>query len=259
MRGIYKITNKINNKVYIGESLNILRRWDEHIDDLNRNKHHSYKLQKDWNEYGQDNFEFNIVSVLDESISNFIDQYILLIYEYKYINKYDSLNNGYNIENTLNEIFLENKKVTKDSNVDIALIKKYGKKIESNIIVDKGGIIFINCYSIKQLKEKIGINNKKLKQYMINNNILIKIKNKYTINSEYNNYFLLFENDSFSNIGITKEGLDFINNNINYINNTTIKTNINKNNKKENTNKITIYNTDSLIKKDVILKSIDKD
>ena len=40
MRGIYKITNKINNKVYIGESLNILRRWDEHIDDLNT--HYEY-------------------------------------------------------------------------------------------------------------------------------------------------------------------------------------------------------------------------
>ena len=28
--GIYKITNLINNKVYIGQSIDIERRWQEH-------------------------------------------------------------------------------------------------------------------------------------------------------------------------------------------------------------------------------------
>jgi len=45
--GIYKITNTKNNKVYIGESNNIYKRWKEHIDDLNNNKHHSKKLQEE--------------------------------------------------------------------------------------------------------------------------------------------------------------------------------------------------------------------
>lgn len=31
MIGIYKITNKVNNKIYIGQSNNIDRRWHEHI------------------------------------------------------------------------------------------------------------------------------------------------------------------------------------------------------------------------------------
>ena len=30
MIGIYKITNKINNKCYIGQSVNVERRWHEH-------------------------------------------------------------------------------------------------------------------------------------------------------------------------------------------------------------------------------------
>ena len=30
MVGIYKITNNINNKVYIGQSVNILARWQQH-------------------------------------------------------------------------------------------------------------------------------------------------------------------------------------------------------------------------------------
>ena len=50
--GIYKITNKINNKMYIGSSKNITGRWNYHIDDLFENKHHSYKLQKEFNEFG---------------------------------------------------------------------------------------------------------------------------------------------------------------------------------------------------------------
>jgi hypothetical protein len=34
--GIYKITNNITNKVYIGESFNIYERWDVHKQDLKR-------------------------------------------------------------------------------------------------------------------------------------------------------------------------------------------------------------------------------
>ena len=36
--GIYKITNSINNKCYIGKSINIYYRIKSHITDLNRNK-----------------------------------------------------------------------------------------------------------------------------------------------------------------------------------------------------------------------------
>ena len=39
MRGIYKITNKNNGKVYIGESLNIERRWEEHKKELSNNQY----------------------------------------------------------------------------------------------------------------------------------------------------------------------------------------------------------------------------
>lgn len=43
--GVYKITNIINNKVYIGESLDIYERWKSHKEDLKNGNHHSYKLQ----------------------------------------------------------------------------------------------------------------------------------------------------------------------------------------------------------------------
>mgnify|MGYP000355475291 CR=1 FL=1 len=59
--GIYLIRNRISEKFYVGSSIDIDRRWTRHIDDLNKNKHHSVKLQNSWNKYGKDNFDFFII------------------------------------------------------------------------------------------------------------------------------------------------------------------------------------------------------
>lgn len=62
--GIYKITNKANNKVYIGSSKDIQKRWKQHINTLKNKTHHSYHLQRAWNKYGDENFKFEIVEVV---------------------------------------------------------------------------------------------------------------------------------------------------------------------------------------------------
>ena len=44
MIGIYKIQNKLNGKIYVGQSVDIERRWKEHISDAkNENKLRNYK------------------------------------------------------------------------------------------------------------------------------------------------------------------------------------------------------------------------
>jgi group I intron endonuclease len=63
--GIYKITCIITNKYYIGSSINIITRWNSHKNDLKNNKHHSYKIQKTWNKYGEKNFIFEIIEECD--------------------------------------------------------------------------------------------------------------------------------------------------------------------------------------------------
>ena len=88
--GIYKITNNINGKVYIGQSINIKERWNDHIKSLNRKDSHSILLQRAWNKYKQENFSFEILELCSE---NELDNV-----EVKYIEFYDSINNGYNIE-----------------------------------------------------------------------------------------------------------------------------------------------------------------
>lgn len=59
--GIYSITNKINNFRYIGQSNNIKRRWHRHKTELNNNSHPNKYLQRAFNKYGVDNFEFEIL------------------------------------------------------------------------------------------------------------------------------------------------------------------------------------------------------
>lgn len=93
--GVYKITNKVNLKVYIGQSINIRTRWKDHINSLNRGNSHSILLQRAWNKYGQENFSFEILELCEEDMLDEI--------EIKYINIYDACNNGYNIESGGNE------------------------------------------------------------------------------------------------------------------------------------------------------------
>jgi len=62
--GVYKISNFQNGKVYIGSSINIKQRYYEHTSDLKRNVHHSIHLQRAWNKYGEDCFEFEIVELV---------------------------------------------------------------------------------------------------------------------------------------------------------------------------------------------------
>jgi len=165
MRGIYKIINKTTNKIYIGESLDILRRWEEHRNNLNNNKHHSYKLQQDWNTYGQDNFDFKIVSVLDESITNYIGKYICVIFEYVYINKYNTIENGYNVENTLQCVVNKTKSITNNIEKDYGICKRYCNMYKNGEIINKDGIIFINKYSFKDINKELNISNEKGKEY----------------------------------------------------------------------------------------------
>ena len=65
--GIYYIKCKITNKKYIGSSKNVQSRITKHFSELFNNKHTNKSLQKDFNEYGYDNFEFDVYEICDEN------------------------------------------------------------------------------------------------------------------------------------------------------------------------------------------------
>lgn len=63
MTGIYKITNKINGKFYIGLSNNIKRRWSEHKTPKNINR--ATNIAKAFRKYGIENFEFEVIEICE--------------------------------------------------------------------------------------------------------------------------------------------------------------------------------------------------
>jgi group I intron endonuclease len=87
--GIYCIKNKVNNRCYIGQSDNIFLRWKQHQIALNNGNGNS-KLQKDWDKYGSQNFQFLIIE------ETAYDQYELNSRESFYANQHNVWEHGYN-------------------------------------------------------------------------------------------------------------------------------------------------------------------
>ena len=83
---IYKITNKINGKCYVGQTVNIKKRWAKYKS-LKCEKHP--KLYPALKKYGVSNFSFDII---DESFS----QDHLSKLETKHIVSLNSMDGGYN-------------------------------------------------------------------------------------------------------------------------------------------------------------------
>lgn len=89
-KGIYKISCLKNNKIYIGSTIQtIRRRLRRHINNLNKNKHHNQHLQNAWNLYGGESFEFEVVEII-ENIDLIRDR------ETYWISFFDSFKNGFN-------------------------------------------------------------------------------------------------------------------------------------------------------------------
>lgn len=91
MIGIYKITNKNNGKVYIGQSIDISHRKSCHEYDLKNNRHKNIYLQRAYN-IEPDAFSFEIICYCNEEDLDELEMF--------YINKYNSADShyGYNLD-----------------------------------------------------------------------------------------------------------------------------------------------------------------
>lgn len=100
MIGIYKITNLINGHCYIGQSIDIMRRWKTHINGAVRATSRSYKypLQKAIRKYGVENFNFEILCVCSKSELIYKEQFYYDLYKPEYNQIYPNENPVLNAE-----------------------------------------------------------------------------------------------------------------------------------------------------------------
>lgn len=86
---IYLIRNKINGKFYLGSTKDLHKRKLKHFRDLKNQNHHSIYLQRSYNKYGVDNFEFITI----ETSFNYLQR------EQELLNQID-FKDSYNISKT---------------------------------------------------------------------------------------------------------------------------------------------------------------
>jgi len=94
--GVYKITNSITGKFYIGSSSHIFKRWKSHLQRFKNpsDKEYNKKLYVDMRKYGSKNFIFEIITICNPTD--------LIKLENMFIKKMDAYNKGYN-ENHIGE------------------------------------------------------------------------------------------------------------------------------------------------------------
>lgn len=129
-KGVYQIKNTVNNKIYIGSSKHINKRWKEHINSLNNNCHCNSYLQKDWNKYGKDAFEFSVLENTEEYLER--EQYYL-----DSLKPFSYTDNGYNICEKVGNY------------------KKYSTRIYKNSFYRKNPFFAKNKRKVKELLKEI--------------------------------------------------------------------------------------------------------
>ena len=152
--GIYQIVNIINNKRYIGSASNLINRKTAHFNNLNKNKHENNKLQRAYNKYGKENFNFEVLLYCDKEN--------LLFYEQRAIDSYNFKKELYNICRLAGSMIgvMKGKKFTKEHCKKISKALTGYKKTSEHIkkIADKhrGKI------HTEEHKRKISESNKKV-------------------------------------------------------------------------------------------------
>lgn len=205
---IYKLLNKFNNKVYIGQTIRTLNeRINEHRRDFRINKSTNQYLLNAFNKYGWDNFEFTIIDTA-KTIEELNEKEVFYIDQYKSNNRAF----GYNIESggknsipsaeTLlkmsiahsgtiqNKNWVENR-IHKAGSEDA---KKYGKSKteEEKAYLSKNSPKFwLNKSCDEETKRKIS--ETKLKQGFSLLQKEINNKKVYKINSNSNKIISIFE------------------------------------------------------------------
>lgn len=87
MRYVYTITNRVNGKVYVGQTKNFAKRKAGHL--YGARKGCPQLIYRAMRKHGIENFVFEVVEECEDELINEREQH--------WVTKYDSFNNGYNM------------------------------------------------------------------------------------------------------------------------------------------------------------------
>ncbi len=94
--GVYQIRNVINNKRYIGSTVNFKTRWKGHRKALIEGTHHSFRLQNAWNKDSEKSFVFETIACLERGNKTYLEfRPFLLAQEQHYKDLYKSYDRKY--------------------------------------------------------------------------------------------------------------------------------------------------------------------
>jgi len=165
---IYMIENLVNGKVYVGQTVNsVKRRWQAHRSMLKRNNHDNFYLQNAWNKYGEDSFVFKVICESD--INSLDDIEINLIDKFRKLNKCYNLESGGNAQKELHDTTkIKLSKAVKNLHKnDLEYRQKYLEAKARQVICIDTGEIYI---SVAEASKELGINYDNIHQVCIGNN-----------------------------------------------------------------------------------------
>jgi len=176
MIGIYTITNIVDNKIYVGESININSRLYNHLRMLKNNKHSNTHLQNSYNLYGENNFKFEILEECNKELNKSQENYWCNM-----LNTHDR-NYGFNLRLTAPD---NHYKVTDDIKNKIS-IKNKGKQFKLGWKCPEDVKIKISKSNIGrkctiEFKEKCS---KRMKNHKFSKETLLKISKSVSISKK---------------------------------------------------------------------------
>jgi group I intron endonuclease len=138
--GVYKITNTLSNRYYIGYSTNINRRFTVHRSKLKQNCHDNIFLQRAYNLDGEDKFKYDIIHICDteEQAKDIELQYLTdlsirgMLYNLNYNNSGGDLLKNHPEKDAIREKINKSCKETLNNMTQEERKQKYGKIGERN-------------------------------------------------------------------------------------------------------------------------------
>ncbi|MDO7847660.1 GIY-YIG nuclease family protein [Hymenobacter sp. M29] len=130
---IYRITNTVTGKHYIGSTLDLKERIGKHISKLNEGTHHSAKLQSSWAKHGAGAFSVHLVKYVHYPKE-------LYLWEDHFIRIYNGFGWGYNMTQSSigNRGYRHTEEQKAKNRAGKAYAKIHGKKVKPPTKKSKG-------------------------------------------------------------------------------------------------------------------------